>query len=344
VHWRLAFAVLLLGWATPAAAATVALVRPSEPSPLMAETLVRIAGELTAVGFTTELVDAPPASERSGDRESRLWLEQLATQRHVDAVVALVGTTMPDAIEVWIIDRVTGKSVVRRVPFEPRSARAPETLSIRAIELLRSSFLELDFAARAAPGKPEEPPAAIARLVAAGPSPRAPERAGFEVGAASIISLDGVGPAVLPMVRLQWAARPWLLVQATLAGLGTRPNVSTDAGHAEVAQGHGLLGVAFRLRKDERLRPFVSVAAGVLHTAVEGRPESPNRGRSADQWSFLAEAGVGASLKLRNRFQVSLAACAQLAEPYVAVRFVDTDVVTSGRPNLLLALSVGAWL
>jgi hypothetical protein len=346
VGLRLAVAVVLalLGWARPAAAVTVAIVRPPEPTPVMSETLIRIAGELTAIGFAIELVEARPVAERGGDRESRLWLEQLARQHHVDAVVALIGATPPDAIEVWIVDGVTGKSVVRRVPFEPTAARAPETLSIRAIELLRSSFLELEFAARAAPGEPQPTPEPIARLVAAGPSPRAPERAGLEVGAVGVFGLDGIGPAVLPMVRLQWAARSWLLVQATLAGLGTRSKVSTAAGSAEVAQGYALLGVALRLREGERLRPFVAAAAGMLHTGVEGRPESPNRGRSVDQWSFLAEAGGGASLRLRNRFQLSLAACAQLAEPYPAVSFVGTDVATSARPNLLVSLSVGAWL
>jgi hypothetical protein len=47
---------------------------------------------------------------------------------------------------------------------------------------------------------------------------------------------------------------------------------------------------------------------------------------------------------LPDRFTLSLALHAQLAEPYLAVRFVDTQVATSARPNLLLTLTVGAWL
>ena len=35
---------------------------------------------------------------------------------------------------------------------------------------------------------------------------------------------------------------------------------------------------------------------------------------------------------------------AQLAEPYPAVRFVGAVVATSARPNLLLTLTIGAWL
>jgi hypothetical protein len=82
----------------------------------------------------------------------------------------------------------------------------------------------------------------------------------------------------------------------------------------------------------------------VLHTSVEGRADAPNQGRVADQWSFLVDAGAGSLLRLPDRFYLSLAAHAQLAEPYPAIRFLDTVVATSARPNLLLTLTIGAWL
>ena len=77
---------------------------------------------------------------------------------------------------------------------------------------------------------------------------------------------------------------------------------------------------------------------------MEGRADAPNQGRVVDQWSFLVDAGVGAQLRLPDRFYVSLAAHAQLAEPYVAVRFVGTDVATAARPNVVVTLTIGAWL
>ena len=158
------------------------------------------------------------------------------------------------------------------------------------------------------------------------------------------MSLDGVGPALLPLVRVDWSLRSWFVVQAALAGLGTRPTVDGQAGSAQVAQAYGLLGGSFRFRPGARLRPFATLSGGALRTAVEGRADAPNQGHGVDQWSFLVDAGVGASLRLPDRFTLSLAAHAQLAEPYVAVRFVDTVVATSARPNLLLTLTVGAWL
>ena len=331
--------------ATQAWGATVVIVRPAEPPPVMTETLVRLKGELTSVGFATQMVDAPGGST-AGDRGSRAWLEQVAGARGVDAVVAIIGSAAPDSVEVWVIDKVTGKSVVRSVPFEPRSPRASETLAIRAIELLRSSFLEIDLGGRARPGQPAAaPPAAVVRFVERERLASHPERVGVEVGAVGVISLDGVGPALLPAGRLTWAARPWLVAQATVAGLGTRPSVATQTGSARVAQEWGVVGLAYRFRAEERLRPFVALSAGVLHTSVDGRADSSvNQGRSAAQWSFLVDVGLGASLRLRDRFYLAWAAHVQMAEPYLAVRFVDAVVATSGRPNLLATLTIGAWL
>jgi len=330
--------------ATPARAASVIIVRPANSPPVMVETLVRLRGELISAGFETEIVDAAPAE--GAPRESRSNLEQLATRRGADAVVAIVGDLAPDSVEVWVVDKVTGKSVVRRVPFEPAAAGASKTLAIRAIELLRSSFLEIDLAARDrqnAPGAPPPPPAVV-HFVEAERLARHPETFGVEVGGAAVMSVDGVGPALLPLARFAWAVRPWLVGQATVAGLGTRPTVESQGGSAQVAQAYGLLGGSVRFRTDARLRPFVALSAGALHTSVEGRADAPNEGRVVDRWSFVADAGVGSELRLPDRFYISVALHAQLAEPYVAVRFLDTVVATSARPNLLMTLTVGAWL
>jgi hypothetical protein len=343
----LRLAILASTWsfgATPARAAAVVIVPPANSPPVMVETLVRLKGELISAGFVTEILqDADAAGSGAGD--SRARLEQLAVRHGADAVVAIVGDLSPDSVEVWVIDKVTGKSVVRRVPFEPAAARASETLAIRAIELLRSSFLEIDLAAHDRRNQPgTEPPPAVVHFVETERLARHPARFGVEVGGAGVMSLNGVGPALLPLVRFSWSLRSWFLAQAALAGLGTRSTVESPEGSAQVAQAYGLFGASFRFRAGARVRPFAMLSAGVLRTSVEGRTDAPNQGRVVDQWSFLVDAGFGALLRLPDRFTLSLAAHAQLAEPYLGVRFVDMVVATSGRPNLLLTLTIGAWL
>jgi hypothetical protein len=306
----------------------------------MVETLVRLKGELTSAGFETEIVDAAGAP---GD--SRTGLEQVAAQRGADAVVAIVGDLSPDSVEVWVIDKVTGKSVVRRVPFEPTAPRASGTLAIRAIELLRSSFLEIDLAAHGRRSAGDgAPPPAVVHFVEAERLAQHPERFAVEVGGVAIISVDGVGPALLPLVRFDWSPRAWFCVAVTLAGLGTRAAVENQDGSAQLAQAYGLAGGSVRFRAGARVRPFAALSAGALHTVVEGRANMPNESHVADQWSVLADAAAGLSLRLPERFFVAAAAHAQLAEPYVGVRFLNNVVATSARPNLLLTLTIGAWL
>jgi predicted metal-dependent hydrolase len=89
---------------------------------------------------------------------------------------------------------------------------------------------------------------------------------------------------------------------------------------------------------------LLALAAGVMHTSVEGQPGSGAEPRSVDQWSFLMDGSLGAGLRLYRRYYLTMAAHVQMAEPYVAIHFVDAVVATSGRPNLLLTLTVGAWL
>ena len=111
-------------------ASTVILVRPANPKAITAEALVRMHGELVSAGFDVEIMAA------TAGVDPRASLEQTASGNNVDAVVALLGDAIPGSVEVWVIDRVTGKSVVRRIPNQPESERAAEILAIRAIELL----------------------------------------------------------------------------------------------------------------------------------------------------------------------------------------------------------------
>jgi hypothetical protein len=322
--------------ASPAAGAKVVLVRPASPSAAMMETLVRMGGELASVGFATEVVDAS-----ADGQESPGLLEMLATKHGADAVIALVGDASLDSVEVWVVDRVTGKSLIRTVPFESTAEHAPERLAIRALELLRSSFLEIDLASQDLQGR-VPPPAVVHFVDMQRKAP--PEWFSVEVGGTALMSVDGVGPAFLPVVGIGWALGSTFVLRAAVAGLGTRPTVENKIGSAQVSQGYGLFGGCFRFRATERLRPFVVLSAGALHVSVDGRADGAYRPRSAAQWSFLLDGAAGASVRLRDRFYLSVALEVQMAEPYVAIRFADAVVAKSGRPNVLLTITVGAWL
>ena len=337
---------LVTGWPAAALALDVAIVRPHAPPAITKETIVRLSLELRSVGFATEIVDAPTGS---GAEEASPWMAQMAARYRVDAVVAIVGELAPTAVEVWAIDKATGRTVSRNLRFDVDAnvERAPEILAIRAMELLRSSLLEIDLTAGFPPTEPVVKPLdarASEPLLTAVPPPSPPERLAIEVGATAVMGPGGVGLTVLPAVQVDWVLRQPLVLTAALAGLGTRATVDTSAGSAQVSQEYVILGAGYRWRANHRVRPFVNLSAGALHTSVEGSADAPNQGHRVSQSSFLMDGGVGAEIRLRDRFFFTVAADAQMAEPYVAIRFVDTVVATRSRPNLRLALAIGAWL
>ena len=329
-----ALALATVATSQVALASTVLLVRPPNSSSVTSEALIRMHGELASGGFDVSFATAVAGVD------GRASLEMLASGPGVDAVVAIQGETAPDAIDVWVVDHLSGRSVVRHTPYQPRGERDAEVLAIRAIELLRASLLEVDIAGVAPPPRP----ALVASAQAAGAVPGEGSRFGLEVGASVVMSFDGLGPAVLPQLGGQGVLAPWCVVQARVAGLGTGARLGATEGTGEVAQQFGLAGLGLRWRPRKGLRPVVTLAAGALHVSAEGRAAWPYVGQTASRWSFLADAGAGLHLALGARHEVAVEAHLQLAEPYPVFRVVGADTATAGRPSFLLTLAVLAWL
>lgn len=342
--WPVVLSSVLLVWVAHVQAATVAIVRPPNPSPDLAEILSRLHGELLSVGLEVEMTQRP-STPRLAALEWRAWLEKWVAERGVEAVIESVDDAVPIAVDVWLVDRTTRKLNVSRVALELNTPDPSERLAIRAIEVLRSSFLEIDLAAkRRRNGVIATSAADDTRLTEMNKPPGEAEQIGLEVGAAALTSLGGVGPAILPMLGFDWAARSWLVVQMAVAGLGSSPTLATTAGNTRITQQYGLVGARYRFHADRRLQPFFAASAGFLRTSFDGQANPPKLGHALDQWSFLLDGGVGAGLRLSTRYYATLAAHVHVAAPYVAIHVADDVAATYGRLNLLLALTVGAWL
>ena len=332
-----------LAWTGPARAATVAILWPPNPSADVTQALTLLRGELLSVGLEVTVSDRADARGGAGT-DSLAWLAAFAAGG-ASAVIDSVGNDGLEAVDVWVLKTHPQRFEVTRVAIEPHAPRPPEMLALRAVEALRAGLLQIDWAARKRRPEPiAKPPMATAPAAAAQAPVSHGDRVGLEVGAVAIMSLDGLGPAVLPTVRVGWAARPWLVMQASVAGLGSRSTVATTAGKARVAQQYAVLGGLYRLRSAKRLWPFFGLAAGALRTSVEGQAGWGTGGHTANRWSGLIDINLGAGLRLHGSSYLTLAAHAQVAEPYVAIHIVDRIGATSGRPNLLLTLTVGAWL
>ena len=343
---RLVFALcsasFLVG-AAPARATTVAILAPPTPSPDVTQVLTILRGELLSLGIEITMSD-PMAESDAASPSSVMWLEPLAAQG-ANAVIRAIGDGALEAIDVWIVKPSLPRFEVTHVAADPDAARQPETLAFRAVEALRAGLLQIDWAARKKREEPiANPPAPIVSGPSAGALEGHVERVGLELGAAAVSSLDGVGLALLPTLSLGWLASPSLSIHGSLAGWGSKSMVTSTTATAEVAQQYAIMGGRYRLRATRRLWPFLGLGGGVLRTQVAGQSSRSTTGQHLDQWSALVDLSAGAGLGVHGRLYLTLAAHVQLADPYVAIHIVDRTAATSGRPNLLLTLTVGAWL
>jgi hypothetical protein len=330
-----------LGWAGSARAASVLLVRPSNPNALTSEALVRVQGELQSSGFAIQFATADSADEL------HKMLETVARDRGVDAVLAILGAQAPESIEVWVNDVSTGRALRRQTTFSLEGERSAEVLAIRAIELLRASLLEIHLG-RGEPipevAAPKPMPPALAQPAQSPPAPTPQPRWGFEAGGSAVTSLGGVGMALLPLVRVDGDLASWLVARLTLAGLGSRARVTRSGQSADVTQQFASAGACVRFWSSRRIRPVALLGAGILHTEAEGRADWPYKGQIVERWSFLVEAGLGAWLKIGGRYDLSVELHGLLAQPYPVIAFASAPSASLARPSLLLTLTLVGWL
>jgi hypothetical protein len=309
------------------------------PNAVASEATVRLHGELTAEGFQVRVAESPAS------QDLRASLEAAAGEADVVAVVAILADSPADPVELWVIDRVTRKTVIRRVRAVPASDRAAEVLSIRALELLRASFLEIaiDNPPPDEP-RPPAPPPEVIRMTDIALDAGRPRTWAIEVGACVLGSWEGLPPSVVPVLRVEHSWREVFIGRLTLAGLGTRAKIETQEGSASVTQEFALVEAAIKLRPGRRLQPFTSVGTGVLHVTAVGSTALPYRVRTGTLWTPVADVGAGARLALRRRFELALELHAQMAARYPAIQFFGDNVAWAGRPTVVGSLTLVAWL
>jgi hypothetical protein len=321
-----------------AESALVVLVRPSTQSAVVTEAITRIRGELIADGFEVSVVDAPPGSDPAS------VLARADQQTGAAATLGLFLHPDASAAELWVVDRLTSKTVVRSVEMSKSpGVSVPEVLARRSVELLRASLLEILVDAQKRPFARSAPRAQTSRWVARALEPRRSSW-GVEAGAQVLAGFGGVGGAVIPIARVRTVLGERIGARLTVSGLGTSPRVDAAEGTATVRQELGLLELIGEIAPQSWLRPSVSIGAGAYHISVEGSANWPYAGLSGGRFAFAADAGVGLALSFTSAFALALEGHALLVTPYPVIRFLDVDAAETGRPLLSGALTLVGWL
>jgi hypothetical protein len=327
--------IILLGnrpvWAD---SALVVLVRPTAQSTVVSEAITRIRGELIADGFEVSIVDAPAGADPAS------VLARADRQASAAATLGLFLQPDASAAELWVVDRLTNKTVVRRVEIDRSSVgSAPEVLARRSVELLRASLLEILVDAKRRPLASPTPRAQASRWAAQALEPPQPHW-GVEVGAQVLGGFGGVGPAIMPVLRGRVVVSDRFAARLTVSGLGTRPHVQAAEGTATVSQALGLLEGIVELAPQSWLRPAVSLGAGAYHISAEGSAAWPYEAFDPGRWAFAADVGTGLGLSLGSSFAICLEGHATLVTPRPVIRFVEVETAEIKSPLLGGALTL----
>jgi hypothetical protein len=329
-----ALTILLLARSSRAESALVVLVRPSSESAVVAEAITRIRGELIADGFDVSIIDAPLGADPAS------VLGRAERQTGAAATLGLFLRADASAAELWVIDRLTNKTVVRSVEMTKSSvASAPEVLARRSVELLRASLLEILVDAQKRLSDKPAPRAQASRWVAQALEPRR-SNWGVEAGAQLLAGFGGVGGAVMPVGRVRVVLSERFAARLTVSGLGTRPRVDTAEGTATVSQEVGLLELISEIGPRSWLRPSLLLGAGTYHIGVDGNAASPYSGLDGGRFVFAADAGAGLALSLTSSFALSLEGHATLVTPRPVIRFLEVETAEIRSPLLSGALTL----
>ena len=329
--------LIFLFWAGTAQATTVLLIRPENPTATTAEAMVRMHGELVSAGFDVQVLARFTAAD------ARASLEAAAVDFHADAVVGIVGDPSDNGVEVWVIDKVTGKILVRQVPSDAPKARASEVLAVRSLELLRASFLEVAMTTSSESEKPTPPPV-VQRYVAESMDTRFGFLYSLEIGGGVEGGWGGLGVGVTPHVRVGRVLFQNGFARMLVSGLGTRATVTDGETKAQLWQALALLDVGYQWRKGKPLRPRVFLGGGAARINGEGGGAWPFEGQTATQWSAVFDGGFGLDINLSGRFDMALELHARFMQPYPAIRFMGTTLTTVGHPGIVVQLGLLSWI
>lgn len=299
----------------------------------------RVLAELSSLGFQAVRVD--PGEEAV----SRVALETAA--RQTGALAAIRAVASGRGAEVWIADRVTGKTVLREIPMDQDAIEPEAALAIRAVELLRASLLEASLPVPP-PGEVTAPAAVRATFAIARPAAPARERPTppqafvpqpeppawrISVGAGALGSPGGLGPEAVLDVGISWLPFERLGFVATAQIPLSRPRLLGEAGSADVAvllAGGGMRFV-FTSRQS-RWAP--SIDAGLYAVSV-GASGSANEGFTAkdvEVWTAAPFLRVGSAFAahpmLRLRADLLLGATLQA----ISLELSKQPAATFGQP------------
>jgi len=280
-------------------------------------TAMQLQAELELLGFEVLRVEEVPPTTPA---------DLQAVARELDVAAAILVDARPGELELWVVDRVTGKTLIRSVTVgDSDSVGAARIAAVRAIDLLRASLRELE--ERAPLPEAEVAPSPVVRQVL---RPSAP-RFGLGFGPMVAGAMGGIGPTAHVLLALQYLPHPRF-------GIGTRAvapiagaRVGASEGSARVHIGWLVIGPRFALARPQRtVVPSIGLGIGPAFVGMSGDARPPYAGRRDLVVAALAELDLAVAIAVHPRLRIWLDASAGAVLPRVGLRFGGRRVASWG--------------
>lgn len=330
------FAIGVLLLPALASAQRIVLLRPKTADEALLQAFGRLKGELMVHDFEVIVVDAAEDLPSPGE------LAKAAEQVRAVATVSLVRSEGLASADVWISDRVTGKTSMRTIATAQHS-EASSILAIRAVDLLRTSLREFGPGERPPPevvgASPQRAPEHVRDWATA---ERAKRRWSVEAGVAMESTSSKLGNMYGPSIALGYSPSERLDFGLGFQGPLSGAHATQEGASLALRTEQLFAELEYRFLSRALWSLEATGALGAHHLDVQGTAELPYAGRSDSAWTALAAAGLGAELRVTRQAALTLSGRAVFLAPRPVVHLVDTEL-PYGRPALQAGLGLHVW-
>jgi hypothetical protein len=289
-------------------------------------------------GATIEIADDLPS----------LDIELLDRVTAADASAAIEIVFDRNRIDIWVADANTGKTLNRRFDLilDPGYAE-PRTLAIAAVELLRTSRLELAEASTVVEEPDPEPDPQATE------DERPPPEPGITLprarGALSLAPVIGGSPGGLGFTTHIEVAGRWvpgrrfaLRTSLWIPTLGNR--VVDELGAARVLTLQLFLEPQLRLPGGAPwFHPELGLGLGAALTVIQGETAPGGRSQNPVLPGFTAHTHLGLGFELSQRFWFRIDGYVGIVQPQPRVLFIDEVVAVWGMPFGTGSIGLEVW-
>jgi len=314
----------------------VVLLRPPVTDDVTSDALARVRGELTAGGFDVSMLAQDP------NLDVRTALETVGRELDPIAAFAIVRAAGGNTAEIWVCDRMAGKSVIQSVRLDaagtPGEPSRSVVLAVRAVELLKASLAQYWLASVRKPAPVPEPPA----VVEAPPAPYAIAGIGVEAGVGWLDSVGAVSPVWQPVVRASYGGTHGWAVRITAGGFGSDAVLRAPEASAQIRQEMAALEIVRGFFPGHRVQLVVSLGGGAYHARVTGMGTGTQTytERVSSSWSAIAMAGGGVVVPIVDHVALAIDGQVGVTWPDNLIRLLGAEAGRTGSPALLASAGV----